>query len=114
MVADVIQFLDDFVKRGMSGGEEAGQALIRAVHNELKYDTNFKLDQKIIIKVYANVRGLSKIYTDKRIVTAPATFADFVVGFNKAHPLCDFVDAGNHKEAADTKLKGNASIRWCL
>jgi len=36
----------------------------------------------------------------------------FVRGFNKSHPLCDFVDAGNDKEAADSKIKGKGSLYW--
>lgn len=56
--------------------------------------------------MYANFRGLSKTYADKSILPDATVFHDFVLGFNKAHPLCDFIDAGNHKEAADSKLKG--------
>lgn len=56
--------------------------------------------------MYANLRGLSKTYADKGILPNTAAFFEFVLGFNKAHPLFDFIDAGNHKEAADTKLKG--------
>jgi hypothetical protein len=52
------------------------------------------------------LRGLSKTYVDMGILPHINSFAEFVIGFNKAHPLFDFVDAGNHKEAADTKLKG--------
>ena len=59
--------------------------------------------------MYANLRGLSKTYVDKGILPNTAAFFEFVLGFNKAHPLCDFIDAGNHKEAADTKLKGDLS-----
>lgn len=59
-----------------------------------------------MIRVYANIRGLCKTYAVKGVLPNAAAFSDFVLGFNKAHPLCDFVDAGNQKEAADTKLKG--------
>lgn len=91
---------------GTAGGEEAAKTLRQKVFDHLKYDNNFKLDHKITIRVYANLRGLSKTYVDKGILATVSGFADFVLGFNKAHPLCDFIDAGNHKEAADTKLKG--------
>lgn len=62
-----------------------------------------------MIRVYANLRGLSKTYADKGILANTNAFSEFILGFNKAHPLCDFIDAGNHKEAADTKLKGALS-----
>ena len=65
--------------------------------------------------MYANLRGLGKTYFDGGVLPTPAAFSDFVLGFNKSHPLCDFIDAGNHKEAADTKLKGNFAMRTgCL
>lgn len=94
----------------MTGGDEAAKLLRRAVFEYLRYDKDFKHDNKIVIRVYANLRGLSKAYVDNGILPNTDFFAQFVVGFNKAHPLCDFVDAGNHKEAADTKLKGKPII----
>jgi hypothetical protein len=101
--------LNDLVKKGITGGYEAEKLLRRAVFDNLRYDPDFKHDQKIVIQVYANLRGLSKTYSDKGILPNTTAFAEFVLGFNKAHPLCVFIDAGNHKEAADTKLKGASS-----
>lgn len=34
---------------------------------------------------------------------------DFIVGFNQEQPFLEFIDAGPDKEAADTKIKGEAS-----
>ena len=99
------------VKQGIAGGDEAAKLLRQAVFNYLRYEEDFKHDHKIVIRVYANLRGLSKTYADKGILPNIAAFSEFVLGFNKAHPLCDFIDAGNHKEAADTKLKGTLS-KW--
>ena len=56
--------------------------------------------------MYANIRGLAKAYYENGYLNRPDDFADFMLGFNKSHPLCDFIDAGNHKEAADRKLQG--------
>ena len=103
---DFTQFLNELVKRGSSGGDEAAKLLRKAVFEYLRYDEDFKHDYKIVIRVYANIRGLSKTYAEKGILLNTTAFHEFVLGFNKAHPLCDFIDAGNHKEAADTKLKG--------
>lgn len=100
------KFLNELVKQGGAGGDEAAKLLKRAVFDYLRYDEYFKHDHRIVIRVYANLRGLSKTYADKGILPNTAAFSDFVRGFNKAHPLFDFIDAGNHKEAADTKLKG--------
>lgn len=98
--------MDELVSQGIAGGDKAAQLLRRAVFEYLRYDEDFKHDQKIVVRVYANFRGLSKTYVDKGILPNTTNFLEFVLGFNKAHPLCDFIDAGNHKEAADTKLKG--------
>lgn len=100
------KFQNELVKQGMAGGDEAAKLLRQAVFKYLDQNSDFKHDTKIVIRVYANLRGLSKTYVDLGILPHINSFAEFVVGFNKAHPLFDFVDAGNHKEAADTKLKG--------
>ncbi|KAK5957286.1 hypothetical protein OHC33_001658 [Knufia fluminis] len=105
-----IKFQNELVKGGVSGGDEAAKLLRQAVFDYLRYDENFKHDHKIVIRVYASLRGLSKTYAEKGILPNTAAFSEFVLGFNKAHPLCDFIDAGNHKEAADTKLKEILSL----
>lgn len=83
--------------------------LRKAVFDYLKDDPIFKHDNKIVIRVFANLRGLGNAYANKGILPNPTAYNEFVLGFNKAHPLCDFTDAGNHKEAADSKLKGQRS-----
>lgn len=98
--------MDELVKQGIEGGDQAAKRLRKAVFEYLRYDENFNHDHKIVIKVYANLRGLTKTYTTNSIVPHTAAFHEFLLGFNKAHPLCDFIDAGNQKEAADTKIKG--------
>jgi hypothetical protein len=62
---------------------------------------------RFLIRVYANMKGMSKAYVDANILTGQHIFGEFVQGFNMADPLCDFVDAGNGKECSDEKLKGN-------
>ncbi|EXJ70670.1 uncharacterized protein A1O5_05660 [Cladophialophora psammophila CBS 110553] len=107
---DNMYFLNELVRKGMAGGDEAAKLLRRAVFEYLRYDNDIKHDDKIVIRVYANLRGLSKLYSDMSILHTITAFSQFVLGFNKAHPLCDFIDAGNHKEAADSKLKENLSL----
>jgi hypothetical protein len=65
-----------------------------------------ELNAKVLIRVYANVKGMSKAYKDANFLPDQHSFGEFVQGFNMAEPLCDFVDAGNGKECADEKLKG--------
>ena len=98
------------VKQGATGGDETAKLLRRAVFEYLRYEQDFKHDHKIIIRVYANIRGLSKTYIEKGILPSMSSFSDFVLGFNKSHPLCEFIDAGNHKEATDSKIKGYPAL----
>jgi hypothetical protein len=59
----------------------------------------------VVVRVYANVRGLAKTYRDNGILP-DLRFDDFVRGFNMGDVMCDYVDAGNGKECADEKVKG--------
>ena len=68
---------------------------------------------KILIRVYANTRGLEKLL-DNDIGDGPPVVIDrFVRDFNMANPLSDFIDAGNGKECADEKLRGEG-LPSCL
>lgn len=53
-----------------------------------------------------NMRGLSKLYTQYGLLSKIEDYGDFLLGFNKSHPLCDAIDAGNGKEGADKKIQG--------
>lgn len=91
----------------MSGGEHTAQKLREATLDYVKtLDETSKYDVEIVVRIYANIEGLNKTYRDTKILSSPSQFDMFVRGFNKSHPLCDFVDAGNDKEAADSKIKG--------
>jgi hypothetical protein len=61
---------------------------------------------RVLIRVYANVKGMAKAYREANILSEQHVFGEFVQGFNMADPLCDFVDAGTGKECSDEKLKG--------
>lgn len=90
----------------MAGGEDAGKYLRIAVEAYHKLNSNFHPDDRIIIRAFANVLGSSRTYKAARTITDEVVFHQFIAGFNKSHPLSDFVDAGSHKEAADIKIKG--------
>lgn len=64
---------------------------------------------QIIIRVYANLQGLSQSYQNSDLLSNGQTLEEFVRGFNMGDPLCDYVDAGNGKECADEKVKGKFS-----
>ncbi len=73
------------------------------VSNELDLPNNIL----IRVRVYANTKGLASIYYHSNILDSTVDLDAFVRGFNMGHPMSDFVDAGDGKECADSKLKGN-------
>ncbi|EXJ70161.1 uncharacterized protein A1O5_06229 [Cladophialophora psammophila CBS 110553] len=94
----------------MEGGEEAGKHLRTAILEYYKTNTRYHADDRVIIRVYANSHGLSRTYKAAKIIIEEAVFDQFMVGFNRSHPLSDYVDAGSHKEAADSKMKANLEL----
>ncbi len=92
--------------QGLDGGNTTASLLKQAVERELKSAapaTSHHL--KVIIRVYANVKGLAKTYREMEVLSE-ATFDEFIRGFNMGDVMCDYVDAGNGKECADEKVKG--------
>lgn len=54
---------------------------------------------------------MSRTYKAVKLIPDESVFARFLVGFNSSHSLSDYVDAGNRKEAADSKLKGTPTLK---
>jgi hypothetical protein len=94
------------VSRGSGGGEDAGKHLRTAILDYHKTHPRYHADDRIIIHVYANCHGLGRTYKAAKIIPDESVFDQFMMGFNSSHPLSDYIDAGNRKEAADSKLKG--------
>ncbi|KAH8846340.1 hypothetical protein MCOR27_002193 [Pyricularia oryzae] len=60
----------------------------------------------VMVRVYANVAGLSKVLAKAGLVGQEGrSLSPFVANFNKSYGLFDFVDAGPLKENADFKLR---------
>lgn len=72
------------------------------ISNELDLPSHIQ----IRVRVYANIKGLASTYCHHKILQGAAEFDAFVRGFNMGHHMGDFVDAGDGKECADSKLKG--------
>ncbi|EXJ92477.1 hypothetical protein A1O3_01028 [Capronia epimyces CBS 606.96] len=109
---DGMPFLDEFVSRGLEGGEDAGKHLRTAVLDYYKTHAKYHADDRIVMRIYANSKGLGRTYKAAKIIPDEAVFDQFMIGFNRSHPLSDFVDAGHHKEAADSKLKANFELYY--
>jgi hypothetical protein len=74
------------------------------VSKELKSPSHIQ----IRVRVYANIKGLASAYCYNKILDSTDGLDLFIRGFNMGNPMCDFVDAGDGKECADSKLTGNA------
>jgi len=92
--------------QGLDGGKRTANLLKQAVEEELKSSVPTTAHHsQVIIRVYANVKGLVKTYKEMEVLSEP-TFDEFVRGFNMGDAMCDYIDAGNGKECSDEKVKG--------
>ncbi|KAI8158532.1 hypothetical protein K4K49_003020 [Colletotrichum sp. SAR 10_70] len=105
---DCMPFTDELVTQGFEGGKKAAGMLRQTILDQLpELDPDMPHHSQVMIRVYANLKGLAKVYHDAQILNNVETLNDFVRGFNRGSYLCDFVDAGNGKECADEKVKEN-------
>ncbi|KAL8330263.1 hypothetical protein RB593_001329 [Gaeumannomyces tritici] len=107
---DCMLFQDEFIKGGFDGGRRAAQSLKQGVKSQLDALADEGKDPRlqVVVRVYANLKGLAKVYKDTCTIfpdVPSASVDEFVRGFNMLDPLCDFIDAGNGKECADEKIK---------
>ncbi|KAK0646497.1 hypothetical protein B0T16DRAFT_429320 [Cercophora newfieldiana] len=99
---------DDAVvaKRG-EGGSDAAQRLNDEIQASLRQKGKGLEHCQIMIRVYANVAGLSKALAAVGLVGFESrSLAPFIASFNRTYDLTEFVDAGQLKENADSKLRG--------
>jgi hypothetical protein len=97
-------FDDDLVSGGAEGGQKAATLLNEALKASLR---SRGLEHcRIMVRVYANVAGLSKVLSKAKL-SGPEkrSLAPFVASFNRSNDLFDFVDAGELKENADFKIR---------
>lgn len=91
-----------------AGGQDAARQLKSAV---LEYVRNVQdgavgFDVRIVVRVYANFKGLGKTYQGAKILENANDLYLFARGFNMGDQLCDFIDAGDGKECSDVKIGG--------
>lgn len=97
-------FDDNLVSNKDDGGQRAAQLLDGAVKASLRAKS---LEHcRVMVRVYANLVGLSKALSRAKL-SGPEkrSLAPFVANFNRTNDLYDFVDAGELKENADSKLR---------
>ena len=105
---DCMNFLDDLLRKGVQGGEETARKLLELVRVDVP---DLRSNAAIIVRVYANMKGLAKTCVDAKILGDIEDLALFARGFNLGHPFCDYIDAGHEKECTDTKIKGLQAAR---
>lgn len=99
--------MDEFVENGELGGQDAARRLIQHVSEYVQNElADLRPDLPVVVRVYANLKGLRRTYQEAHILDDENEFELFVRGFNMGHPLCDFVDAGAGKECSDEKIRG--------
>ena len=92
--------------RGADGGLEAGRKLRAAIQDYHRTNASYHPDDRVLVHVFANLRGLAKASFQSNVTCQESSFGDFVAGFVASHPLSNFIDAGSQKEAADSKMRG--------
>ncbi|RMZ75557.1 hypothetical protein DV737_g5238, partial [Chaetothyriales sp. CBS 132003] len=105
-----ICFLDNLVVRKVEGGLEAGRRLRNEIHDYIRTLPNCYADDRIVIHIFGNVRGLSKICRQAKIVRSEESVHDFVDGLSSSHPLTSFTDVGGVKEAANSKIRAELEL----
>lgn len=105
---DHTQFKEHFIRAGSEGGISAAQALGDSVRELMHSTMGMQADRcRIMVRVYANMLGLSKALARLGLVGHEArSLSSFTSAFNRAQDLFDFVDAAERKEGSDFKIRG--------
>ncbi|KAL8885901.1 MAG: hypothetical protein Q9215_006309 [Flavoplaca cf. flavocitrina] len=105
---DSMPFNDCLMTKLEVGGGEAAELLRSGINIHIEANLpNIQLRPDYLVRIYLNLRGLSKTCTASNIVPNGIEdgLATFVTGFNKKFPTFEIIDAGNGKKCADSKIK---------
>lgn len=92
----------------LSKNSDGGGAAAKLINDRIKESLYRKgLDNcAIMVRVYANVLGLSKALSKTSVVGAESrSLAPFIANFNRSYGLTEFIDAGQLKENSDFKIR---------
>jgi len=97
-------FDDDLVSNGAEGGQRAAHLLNESIMASLRAR---RLEHcRVMVRVYTNLVGLSKTLSKIKLCGAEKrSLAAFAANFTRSNELFDFVDAGELKENADSKIR---------
>lgn len=98
---------DGYIFTDMTSGADAGSAAARQLHEAVRVSLQQKgIDCQVIVRVFANVAGLSMALHRAGLIGGHSrAVSPFIAGFNRTFGLCDYVDAGELKENADSKIR---------
>ena len=100
------KFRHAFLNKDEAGGRLAADELLARVKEYLQ-NLNLEVENTdVVVRAYANVRGLGKACVKNDLMRPTADLGLFANGFTGRHPLFDFVDVGVGKERADHKIRG--------
>jgi hypothetical protein len=100
-----VKIVPGLVSAGVKGGQQAARTLKVSVRAHiLDAYPEIPAGFRILVQVYANNLGLANAYFDADVIRDLSDLAWFVRAFNM-NELADWVDSGDGKERADTKLK---------
>ena len=101
-------FSQDLLRYGLPGGRQAAALLTKGLNDHLEsIDSPDAGRAQLWLTIYFNKTGLLETLAQNHVCDAEQ-FEAFVMGFNQAAPLFSMVDVGCGKEAADSKIKGEA------
>lgn len=102
------KFKEHLIRAGADGGITAANLLSDYIKNYLQSNLGGQADQcRIMVRIYANVLGLSKSLARVGLVGYEArSLSSFTSSFTRSEDLFDYVDAGDKKEGADHKIRG--------
>ncbi|KAB8236455.1 zinc finger CCCH domain-containing protein [Aspergillus alliaceus] len=100
-------FKDHLIKAGAEGGIIAARLLSDSIRELLSDQPGSQADQcRIMVRIYSNVLGLSKILARGGLVGNEArSLSPFAASFTRSQDLFDYIDAGDKKEGADYKIR---------
>lgn len=104
-------FDQTFLKFGEEGGRQAAVHLCNRVAEWAQQNVaECPQDAKVVVRVYANIQGLSSVCYKAGLIDHPSRVEEFARGFTQIKALCDFTDVGAGKDRADSKIGGE--LEW--
>jgi hypothetical protein len=106
---DGMIFDEELLQLGEKGGKEAASQLWGATNEYVQRALPHLSSPKILVRIYANVKGLGDVLQKSSIIDRATLFEDFARGFNGSKLLFDFIDVGTGKDKADDKITGQST-----